>query len=252
MGTGDKHRKSSDRGGAHAQHASTVNELTKHAHRRLQKGDLQGAMEHYEQAVQEAKSLSDPTVKISSYLNAGACLVSLGHYRRGLGLLESACKILTKCGVTTSTRESSPASPKLKDAHLLEMSADVHFNAAVAAQGLQDFEKATSSFKICIDHYLKAEAKSHAAEGFTSLAGCYRETGQLDEEISSLLSAQQLYSELEDSSAEARSCVDLAKVYIRVGRREECKRMLATAKLQAMRVDDPRILGWYSTCNIIQ
>lgn len=250
MGTGDNHRKKTISAHAGAQ-TSSINELTRQAHKQLQKGDLHGAMEHYERAVEEAKLTSDNTVKISSYLNAGACLVSLGHYRRGLELLESACKILKKAGIhTVSDRDaeieriaSSPASPKPKDTHLLEMSADVYFNTAVAAQGLQDFKKATSSFKISIDHYLKAGAKSHAAEGFSSLAGCYQEAGQLDQEIASLVSAQQLYSELEDSSNEATTCIDLAKVYLRVGRKEECKQMLGTAKLQTLRVDDPRIQG---------
>lgn len=246
MGTGDKSTRNSDTGGGGVKPTSSVDELTRQAHRRVRKGDLQGAMEHYEQAVEEAKSSSDPTVKISSFLNAGACLVSLGHHRRGLGLLESACKILKKAGATTDGRDhiaSRPTSSKPESRHLFELSADVYFNAAVAAQGLQDFKKAVSSFKICIDHYMKAGAKSHAAEGFSTLAACYREAGQLDEEIASLLSARQLYYELEDVSNEAMTCMDLAKVYLQVGRKEECKEMVATAKLQVLRVDDPRVQG---------
>lgn len=266
MGTGDKHRKNSYDGVQET--SSSVNELTRQAHKRLQKGDLHGALEHYEQAVREAKSNRDPTVKISSYLNAGACLVSLGHYRRGLELLESACRILKKIGVTTVaikeeavelahhdhiTAGGSPSRSSLKhrDSHLFEMSADVHYNAAVAAQGLQDFEKAAAGFEICIDHYLKARAKKHAAEGFSALAGCCREAGRLDKEIVSFESAQQLYAELEDFGSEAMTCLDLAKLYFRVGRKEECKKMVATAKLQAMRVDNPKILGLYKLHNII-
>ena len=248
MGTGDKNARNSDTGGGRVNQTSVVDEMTRQAHRRLQKGDLQGAMEHYEQAVKEAKSSSDLTVKVSSYLNAGACLVSLGHYRRGLGLLESTCKILKKVGVTHATSghdhiASRPSSSKPESHHLFELSADVYFNAAVAAQGLQDFKKAVSNFKICIDYYMKAGAKGHASEGVSALAACYREVGQLDEEISSLLSARQLYYELEDVSNEAMTCMDLAKVYLRVGRKEECKEMVAIAKLQVLRVDDPRVQG---------
>ncbi len=247
MGTGDKHSNN-----AGEVQAPSINELTRLAHKRLQKGDLQGAMEHYERAVEGAKLTSDPTVKISSYLNAGACLVSLGHYRRGLGLLESACKLLKKAGIIAFDRDteldrtqakSSPTSSKPRDRQLLELGADVYFNTAVAAQGLHDFKKSTSCFKISIDLYLKAGAKNHAADGFSSLAGCYQEAGELEQEIASLVSAQQLYNELEDSSNEAMMCVELAKVYLRVGRKEECKRMVATAKLQALRVVDPRKLG---------
>jgi tetratricopeptide (TPR) repeat protein len=243
MGTGDKHS---------GEQAPSINELTRLAHKRLQKGDLQGAMEHYERAVEAAKLTSDPTVKISSYLNAGACLVSLGHYRRGLGLLESACKLLKKTGIISFDRDteldriqtkSSPTSSKPRDRPLLEMGADVYFNTAVAAQGLHDLKKSTSCFKISIDLYLKAGAKHHAADGFSSLAGCYQETDQLEQEIASLASAQQLYNELEDSSNEAMMSVELAKVYLRVGRKEECKRMITTAKLQALRVEDPKTQG---------
>ena len=250
MGTGDK-----PSAGEAASQAPSISELTRLAHKRLQKGDLQGAMEHYERAVEAAKLIGDPTLKISSHLNAGACLVSLGHYRRGLGLLESACKLLKKTGIVAFDRDteldriqpkSTPTSSKPRDRQLLEMGADVYFNTAVAAQGLHDFKKSTSCFKISIDLYLKAGAKNHAADGFSSLAGCYQEAGQVEQEIASLASARQLYNELEDSGNEAMMCVELAKVYLRVGRKEECKQMVTTAKLQALRVDDPRIQG---TCS---
>ena len=138
---------------------------------------------------------------------------------------------------------SRPTSSKPKNLHLFELSVDVYFNAAIAAQGLQDFKKAASSFKVCIGHYMKAGVKNHAAEGFSALASCYREAGQLDEEVGSLLSARQLYYELEDVGNEAMTCMDLAKAYLRVGRKEECKEMVATAKLQVLRVDDPRVQG---------
>ena len=250
MGTGDK------RSGGEGQSPS-ISELTRQAHKQLRKGDLQGAMDHYERAVEESKSISDPAVKISSLLNAGACLVSMGHYRRGLGLLESACKTLKKAGITAGESDEEVATDRTsvkrsrtslshEDRNLFEMSADVYFNRAVAAQGLQDFDKATSSFKTSIDHYLKAGAKSHAAEGFSSLARCQREAGHIDEEVTSLVSAQQLYRELEAFGSEAMVCVDLAKVYLGVGRKDECKKMLAMAKLQAMRVEDPKTQGMHS------
>lgn len=243
MGTGDKHSSSPVEA-----HALSVNELTRQAHKRLQKGDLHGAMEHYEQAVEGAKLTSDTMLKISSYLNAGACLISLGHHKRGMCLLESACKLLKRAGITTFDKDTeldrtTPTSAKHRDHKLLEMGADVYFNTAVAAQGLHDLKKATSCFKISIDLYLKAGAKNHAADSFSSLARCYQEANQLEQEIASLVSAQQLFNELEDSSNEATTCMELARVYLRVGRKEECKQMVATAKLQAMRVDDPKLQG---------
>lgn len=244
MGTGDKHS-------AEVVRSSSINELTRQAHKRLQKGDLQGALEHYERAVEEAKSGGDLVAKISSCLNAGACLVSLEHYRRGIDQLEAASRLLKKAGVTVSgtkvestghEHQSSPAKSQ-EDRDLFSISADVHFNMAVAAQGLKDFKKATRSFKTSIDHYLRAGAKSHAADCFTTLAGCSREAGQTSEEVTSLVSAQQLYSELEDVSNEAMTCVELAKVYLRIGQKDECRKMLAMAKLQAMRVDNQTVQG---------
>ena len=210
-----------------------LSDLTRLAHEHLQKGDLHKAMEHFESAVERSKTVEDIKVKISCYLNAGACLVSLGKYTRGLSFLESASSIIKTMGEENGSGVNDT----------WEMSADVFYNTAVAAQGLQDYDKAVSSFKSCIDLYMKADSKEHAAEAFTSLASCHRESHQNEREIACLSSAQHIYNDLGDCSSEALVCIDLAKAYLGIGRPDECKQMLSTAKMMCLRMDDPKIQG---------
>ena len=231
MGSGD------DRGDLQPTSPSktSLNQLTRLAHEHLQKGDLQKAMEHFESAVEQSKNIGDSSVRVSCYLNAGACLVSLGRYKRGLSFLESAAGI-----IKTFEEESNGASEKVQ---MLEMSADVHYNAAVAAQGLHEYEKAVTSFDSCIDFYMKAGSKGHAAESFSSLATCHGEAGSIDKQIDCLKSAQQLYNELGDPGNEALVYVDLAKAYLSGEKKDECKQMLSTAKMLCLRVDNAEIQG---------
>lgn len=215
---------------------SSLNKLTRLAHEHLQKGDLQGAMQHFDSAADQAKSVKDTDIKISCYLNAGACLVSLGQYKKGLGYLDSASRIIKSLKLEESETVTA-------DSHLLEMSADVHYNIAAAAQATSDFDKAISSFDLCITLYTKAGSKIHAAEGLSALATCYQQAGEFEKEIESLKYSQELYNELGECSSEAMVCVDLAKAYLRVGNKDECKMMLGTAKMLCLRVSDQRVQG---------
>lgn len=236
MGTSDDDK---GKGQPKPSSGASLNRLTQLAHEHLQKGDLTKAMEHFESAVKRSREVGDSSVKISCYLNAGACLVSLGQYKRGLSFLESAASVIKTMDLE-GEGESSP------DAHALEVSADVFYNTAVAVQGLREYEKAVANFKLCIDLYVKADAKQLAAEGFTSLASCHKEVGHTDKEIACLMCAQQLYSDLGDCSNEALVYVDLAKAYFRIDQRDECKQMLSTAKMLCLRVDDPKVQGIYN------
>ena len=213
---------------------ASLNHLTRLAHEHLQKGDLQTAMKHFETAVEQSKSVEDASVRVSCYLNAGACLVSLGQYKRGLSFLESASDIIKTFEESSGVGES---------VQMLEMSADVHYNTAVAAQGLREYEKAVASFKSCIRFYAKAGSKGHAAEAFSSLASCHGEAGSIDKQLACLTSAQQLYNELGDCSNEAVTYVELAKAYLSSEKEDECKQMLSTAKMMCLRVDDAKIQG---------
>lgn len=231
MGSGDDrrslHRKSPSK--------ASVDQLTRQAHEHLQRGNLRKAMEHFESAVEQSRSVEDLKVKLSCYLNAGACLVSLGQYKRGLSFLESASTIVKDVG------EEEHGSVERRD--MLEMSADVFYNAAVAAQGMQEREKAVSSFHACIERYMKAGLKEHAAEAFSSLASCYRETGQSEKEVTSLASAQQLYNEVGDCGSEALVCVELAKAHFGRAQKEECQQMITQAKMLCLRVDNTKVKG---------
>ena len=210
----------------------SVNELTRLAHEHLQKGNLQKAMEHFESAVEQSKGIGDDGVKISCYLNAGACLVSLRHYKKGLSFLESAANIVKTLNTNGDTCSQT-----------LEMSADVYYNTAVAAQGLHEYDEAVSNFKSSIDLYVKAGSKQQAAEAFLSLASCHKGAGEAHKEISCLTDAQHLYNELEDYSREALVNVDLAKAYLSTSRQEDCKKMLSIAKMMCLRVDEPKLKG---------
>ena len=215
---------------------STLNKLTRQAHELLQKGNLQGAMQHFDSAADQAKNIKDTNIKISCYLNAGACLISLGQYKKGLGYLDSASRIIKSLKLD----ENETFTP---DFHLLEMSADVHYNIAAAAQATNDFERAISSYELCVTLYMKADSKIHAAEGLSALAECYKQAGMFEKEIECLRNSQELYNELGECSSEAMVCVELAKVHLRVGNKEECRVMLGTAKMLCLRVDDQRTQG---------
>ena len=233
MGSGDDRREQHPKSTRNA----SINQLTRLAHEHLQNGDLRKAMEHFESAVEQSKSIEDLKVKISCYLNAGACLVSLREYKRGLNFLESA---------STTVKTMGDEGERASHGDLLEMSADIFYNTAVAAQGLHEYEKAVSNFSSCIDCYLKADSRENAAEAFTSLASCHREEGQAEKVVTSLKSAQQLYSEVGDCGSEALVCVDLAKAYLKCSRLEECKQMVTKAKMLYLRVDNPKIQGIYT------
>ena len=238
MGSGDDRQDVQPRSPSRA----SLNHFTRLAHEHLQKGDLQTAMKHFETAVEQCKNVEDASVRVSCHLNAGACLVSLGQYKRGLSFLESAS------GIIKTFEESSGGEENVQ---MLEISADVHYNTAVASQGLREYEKAVASFKTCIGLYAKAGSKGHAAEAYSSLASCHGEAGSIDEQLDCLKSAQQLYSELGDCSNEAVAYVELAKAYLSSEQEEECKQMLSAAKMMCLRVDDAKIQGIHTIITIL-
>lgn len=226
MGSGD------DRCNVRSRSKFSLNELTRVAHEHLQRGNLEKALEHFESAVEQSKGIGDDGVKISCYLNAGACLVSLRNYKKGLSFLESAASIIKTLNTNGDTCSQT-----------LEMSADVFYNTAIAAQGLDKYDEAVSNFKSSIDLYVKAGSKQQAAEAFLSLACCHKGAGEAHKEIACLTNAKHLYNELEDYSREALVNVDLARAYLSASRQEDCKKMLSIAKMMCLRVDEPRLQG---------
>jgi len=214
----------------------TLIEITRIAHEHLEKGELEKATEHFERAATEAESVEDSDLKISCFLNAGACFVSLGQYDKGLRLLESAAGAI-KAAQGDTEEGGSP--------HMLASSADVHYNSAVACQGLRDYGRAVREYATCVELYEKAGYRQQAADALASLAACHRESGQREKEKASLVRAQQLYRELEDHRGDAIVCTDMARACLSLGETEQCKQMLSRAKVICSRVDDQKTQGEY-------
>lgn len=211
--------------------------ITRLAYIQLQKGDSQGAVEYFERAAEKAKDEGDDSAIITSYLNAGACLVSSGQPKQGSTFLLSALKLAKAQKVDTNVSRTTDANGKNTTTSILEISADIFYNLGVAAQRMNNIEDAISHFKISIDLYLKSDCVLHAAEGFTSLASCHRTLQESEKEITSLVNAQKLYQEAGSDYKEAASCLELARTYLREERVDDCKEMLSTAKLLCTRVN---------------
>lgn len=194
----------------------------------LEKGELHKAVEYFERATKESETCVSTKSKISCFLNAGACLISLGKYRKGLVYLGSAANII------------STQSPVDQDK---EVVADIHYNSAIAHQSLRDYEQAVDKFQQCIDLYIQFGYLHNAAEVLSSLASCHLEAGQPENERACLTRARALYKQLKDHSGEAMVCANLARSFLRVGRKEECKQILSTAKMISLRVDNQNHLG---------
>lgn len=212
----------------------TLIDITRIAHEHLEKGELEKATEHFERAATKAESIEDLDLKISCFLNAGACFVSLGQHEKGLRLLESAASVI-KTAQGDTEEGGNP--------HMLASSADVHYNSAVASQGLKDYERAARDFQACVELYEKAEHRQQAADALASLAACHRESGEREKERACLAQAQQLYRELEDHRGDAMVCTDMARACLSLGKTEECRQMLSRAKVICSRVDDQRAQG---------
>ena len=222
-------------------------EITRLAYLQLHNGDSQKATEYFESAAERAGDEGDVCTMISCYLNAGACLVSRGQLQQGKRLLLSSLKLAKTQGMDQSVSRTGDHSEETV-ATMLEISADIHYNLAVAAQKMGTARKAASHYKTSAELYLKCECLPHAAESLTGLARCHRKCGESDKEIASLINAQQLYHGLGDSFNEAESCLELARTYLKEGRLEDTKEMLSTAKLLGLRTDDRALQGTAICC----
>ena len=213
------------------------------AHKYLDKGELAEAAKSFETAANEAEESSE--TKILCFLNAGACLISLGDYRKGLVCLESATSIISSRSATASEENDGGEGDK----EMLEVSADVSYNSAVAYQALGDYEQAVVKFEQSTSLHEKAGNLRSAADMLNALASCHREAGQQDKEMAYLTRVQGMYRQLGDCGGEAMTCATLARAYLKAERETDCRQMLSTAKMISSRVDDKKLLGIY-TCNM--
>lgn len=240
-----------------------VNELTKTAYNLLDSGDNEKAIEYFENAAVKARELGNTSAIVPCYLNAGACLVIQGEFRRGRRFLQSALKLLRGKRssrselegqiswsddyrhLTSSSRSAKTSGVIAKDA-AVRMSADIHHYLGVAHQGMEDYQKARAHLQMSVKLYMKDPSSSgHAAESLTHLSHCYRDMEDVEKEMSSLKGAEELYHELGDSSNEAGTCMELGRLYLREGRADDTKQMLSTARMLCQRVDNDADGGIY-------
>ena len=233
---------------------ASLNQLTRRAHGHLDKGNVEKAMELFQSAVEQSRSTGDPRSRISCSLNAGACLVSLGRYEEGIGFLEYASRVMKSAGSADAGEAADNSHDAdvstnvtllddMSDSQTLGLSADVFFNLGVAMRALRKCGSAAAHFRSCIELYTRAGSKRHAAEGLVSLSKCHRDVREVEQEIACLTNAQLLYGELGDCGSEALVFIDLSRAYLNLGKREESRQMLSTAKMMCLRVDDPQVQG---------
>lgn len=219
-------------------------ELTETAYNLLDSGDNRRAVEYFERAAKIAREGGNASTVVPCYLNAGACLLSQGNFQRGRIFLQSALKLLRSRSLR-EVRENQMSSLSSKTAGSIpedaavRMSADIHHYLGVAHQGMENYQKALAHFQISVKLYTTDHSSyGQAAESFTHSSHCYSHMGDIEKEMSSLKRAEELCHQLGDSSNEARTCIGLARVYLREGRSDDMKQMLSTAKMLCQRVEN--------------
>lgn len=207
------------------------------AHEYLERGELAEAARLFESAGNETEGNSE--TKISCFLNAGACLISLSDYKKGLVCLDFAKNLIS----TELPNECQEKAGGDDDRRMLEVSADVCYNSAVAHQALGDYEQAVITFEHCADLYERSANLQRAADVLNALASCHQEAGRQDSEMACLARAQSVCKQLGDCGREAMAYVALARAHLRAGRESDCRQMLSTAKMISSRLDNQKIHG---------
>ena len=199
------------------------------AHECINREDHQQALSLFQSALDKASS---PTERLTCLMNAGACMVSLHQYAQGLELLQSALAIVND--KTPSGEKNGLAT--LQDNKSLH--ADLHYNMAVAGDGLKDSALTQTHLKQCIDCYIQMGKDEMAADIFVQLAKHYQGLGNHKEQITALLGAHRLVADGSDRKREAQVLIQLAFAYLHDKQTEECKSMVANTKLLALRLSD--------------
>ena len=217
-----------------------IQELTKVAYNLLDSGENAKAIEYFENAARKAKEAGNASAIITSYLNAGACLVTQGEHHRGRAFLQSALKLLE----STSTEGHSPSSPDLrgtvdlKKGTVMRLTADIYHYLGVAYHELNDDGSAVDHLTTSIKLYSSEGLPKLAAESLTCMSHCYRELGTTEKEIQTLKKLSEVYHELGDISNEAETCMVLAKVFLKERKTSYVKQMLSTSRMLCQRVDN--------------
>lgn len=216
-----------------------VKSLTASGHECISRSDHEQALSLFQSALDKA---SGPTERLTCLMNAGACLVSLRKYSPGLDSLRSALAIMKD--ETPSGGERNGLTTLQNDKSLL---ADLHYNIAMAGDGLEDSSLTQTHLKQCVDCYIQTGKDGLAADTFLRLARHYQRQGEHREQITALLGAHRLTVGGSDRGREALGAVQLAFAYLHDGQVDECKSMVATTKLMALKLnsdgDDATVKG---------
>jgi tetratricopeptide (TPR) repeat protein len=212
--------------------AEKVQELTKIGNEHLLHHRYQEALKEFQAALSLTESIEQPKLKISCILNAGACLITIGEMQRGINLLQSALSLL----------DSFPSGEN--ESEHLTTRADIYYNIGVGNHRLSDHTQAAVQLKQSIDLYMKNGQQSTAGDAFCALALCYKDSGNVNQQEMSLLSAMELYQQVGDVGNEAMTCIELAIAYQCSKNQEKCLQMLTTARILAARLEDQILHGY--------
>ena len=211
-----------------------IQELTIRGQECQRNKEIKQALGHFESAWEKSKTLpeSDRILKFSCHFNYGVCLVCAGQFDKALDVLQAGQEIFPVSRESAKTGEADNG-----------LRADLQYYIGEALDGLERYDQACHSFKLAVDSHVKSGHKSEAAAVLCALARCYHKAGQSDKEASSYISAQQLYGEVGDEGGQAIACAELATLYLRLGRMEDCQKMLGTARMLSLRLHNSRTQG---------
>ncbi len=216
-----------------------IRELTKVAYNLLQSGKNAEAVEYFENAARKAKEAGIASAIVTSYVNAGACLVSQGEYHRGRSFLQSALKIIEN--IPKDSVQAECPGPKLElcgGSSTSRLSGDIHHYLGQAYYKLGDSETAIIHLTNSFNLYICEELSRLAAESLSLMSRCYRNIEDCEREILALKKLAELHHDMGDIAREADACILLARVYLRERRDSSAKQMLSNLRILCQRVED--------------
>lgn len=229
-----------------------VKELTAQGTQCLDIGQTRDALIHFQAALSLTETIDRPKLKLSCLLNTGAALVTTGEHQRGISLLQSALSLLDSIpnhDKKTTEEGNEDETPKDDSKHNNwspdYIRGDIYYNLGLANEGMGENSLAVTQLKQAVDYYIKAKQPSIAGDVLYTLSSCFKTHRDYKQQVTALLTAQQLYNESCDPNKEIACFTELAIAYHAMGKREECLQMLTTAKIMGLRLDNAKAQGMY-------
>ena len=214
-----------------------IRELTKVAYNLLENRKNSEAVEYFENAARKARETGSAPAVISTYLNAGACLVTQGEHRRGRTFLQSALKLLDN--TYSSTAENSISSEDTASlGNVVRLYADIQHYLGYAYHKLDENSTALEHLATSTKLYTDEGLHKLAAESLSCMSNCYREVEHSEKKILTLKKLANIYHQLGDSSKEAETYIEQAQVFLMESNINSAKQMLSTSRMLCQRVDD--------------